>query len=597
MSNKKNLTILTILLVLIGFVSSSCNKNQIDYSQLSQEELLTISYDIPSIKDVYEDYFPIGAAIPEGRLKFTEENKTALKHFNSFTCENEMKPSYVQPSEGKFDFSKAQSLVDIAVENDIRMVGHVLVWYNQTPDWFFQDSNGKKLDPENKNHVNLVDKRLKDHITTVVRYYEDQNHVIERWDVVNEAILETEADGFRKCDWLTYLGPEYISKSFQYAHEADMIDGKKDIRLFYNDYQNYIPKKQEFIYELLEKMISKGVPIDGVGLQAHIGLQDPPVKDIENVIDRYAALGLEVEITELDINIYDKVMSSSILTPQINVSLGYRYKELFEMFKEKKDVLSGVTLWGFYDGATWLNMPEYAYYTPAHPLPFDPLLNPKWAYWAMVESSVLPDESEGIQLVEIKDRKADVYFTNEKPVLDGERDDCYKNATSIETLNPILEPFDGSECANGVFDILWDDSYMYIYATVTDPLLNKSSGRAHEQDSIEIFFDENNSKSGSFESTGDMQYRVNYDNYVTFNGLDRNYTFESAAKTTESGYVVEIRCKPQSITLQKGITIGFDVQVNDASSTATRHGLKTWAAVDNTGYMNTSVYGEIILKK
>ncbi len=572
----------------------------LDYSSYSSEELLTESDIWPSLCEVYEEYFPLGAAIPQSMLQYTLEMNTAKKNFNSYTCENEMKPTEIHPLEDVYDFTKAQGLVDLAIETNARMVGHVLVWYSQTPDWFFEDENGEFLDPENQEHVNIVDQRMKDHIYTVVKYYEDQGHVIERWDVVNEAILETDVNenGFRSCHWYTYLGEEYIDKAFQYAYEADMLDGEKNIRLFYNDYQNYNLDKREYIYNLLERLVEDGVPIDGVGLQCHIGLEDPSIEVLAETIDMYADLDLDVEITEIDVTIYDKLLAAAPeMTSEINVSVGYRYLELFEMLKEKADKLTGVTLWGFYDGSTWLNMAEYAAFTPGYPLPFDKLLNPKWAYWAMVAPEVLPDESEGIVDLVQESRTGELKYTEEAPVIDGERDELYNSSKMVETLNCILRPTDGSEAANGKFELLWDDEYLYAFVEVTDSVLNRMSAQPHEQDSIEIFVDENNQKTSTYEDSGDMQYRVNFQNWVTFNGKDSKYEFESVSIETETGYIVEARWKPQTIKLEDGITLGMDFQVNDAGEGGFRQGIKTWSAVDNTGYTSTSVYGEMTLVK
>ena len=203
----------------------------------SIDEYLLANEEWPSIAEKYQSYFPIGAAIEADSLENEMELAVLTKNFNSITCENMMKPTFTQPTEGNFTFEKAESIVDFALENDMRIVGHNLVWYMQTEPWMFQDSNGKALDPSNSKDCALVEQRMKDHITTVIRHYEDAGHIIERWDVVNEAILQTESDGYRKCDWYQFLGKDYVTKAFQFAYEADMQDGTKDIRLFYNDYE------------------------------------------------------------------------------------------------------------------------------------------------------------------------------------------------------------------------------------------------------------------------------------------------------------------------------------------------------------------------
>ena len=391
---KKNLfKILAILILLVSMTGCSILEKR---EAEKRKELLTANDEMPVLKEVFADYFPIGAAIPYNMLKSTQEVKVLAKHFNSITCENEMKPIKTQPSQNMFTFGESQKMTDFAIENDMRIVGHVLVWYQQFPLWIFKDGN-KFLDPEAPESKELIETRLKAHIEKVVRYYEDQDHAIERWDVVNEAILETDEGGYRQCYWTDYLGPEFIATSFRYAHEADMMDGKKDLRLFYNDYNTYDPKKRQYIYEMLKGLIEDGVPIDGMGMQVHIGLEYPKVSDIAETIDLFASLGLDIEVTEIDVDIYDIIKEEQpFMTEALDISIGWRYADLFDMLKSKKDVLTGVTLWGFTDGWTWLNLKQFKPKVPAYPLPFDRVLNPKWAYWGMVDPSKLPPREEGI---------------------------------------------------------------------------------------------------------------------------------------------------------------------------------------------------------
>lgn len=561
-------------------------------------EYLMANDDWPSIAEVYKDYFPIGVAIEPNSTEDETEVAVLTKHFNSITCENMMKPGFTQATEGNFTFENAQPIVDFALDNDMRIVGHNLVWYMQTEPWYFQDAEGNPLDPENEEDCALVEARMKEHITTVVRYYEDAGHVIERWDVVNEAILETEEDGFRKCEWYSFLGKDYVSKAFAFAYEADMMDGTKDIRLFYNDYQNTNLDKQDLIVELLEELIANEVPIDGVGIQAHLGLASPSVEEVGNCIDRYAALGLDVEITELDINIYDQVLTPEFdLSPELNVTMGYRYKELMECFVARADKITGVTLWGYYDGHTWLSMPEYAYMTPAYPLPFDTEFNPKWAYWGMVDPSVMPDASEGLLVLEFENPQSTATYTEEAPLIDAEKDACYELCEEFTTFNQIVMPFDGTDPAEATFYVCWKDNNLYIYTEVVDADLNHENAEPHQKDSIEIFLDENNSKSMMYEDTGDGQYRVSYTGAFSFNGKDTATDIEYETRTTDNGYVIEWRIAPQSITLEEGLVIGFDVQVNDANEFGSRDGITTWAGVKNNNWNSTTEFGDLTLVK
>lgn len=270
-----------------------------------------------------------------------------------------------------------------------------------------------------------------------------------------------------------------------------------------------------------------------------------------------------------------------------------------ECFVERADVLTGVTLWGYFDGHTWLNMPEYAYMTPAYPLPFDQKLNPKWAYWGMVDSSVLPDESEGLEILEFENPQATATYVEEVPVIDGEKDACYELCEEFTTHNQITFPFDGTDPAEATYYVAWKDNniYIYIYTEVVDNELNHDASNPHQKDSVEIFLDENNSKSMMYEDTGDGQYRVTYRGVFTFNGKDRDTDLEYEAIKTDTGYAIEWRITPQSITLEEGYVMGFDVQVNDANEYGTRDGITTWAGVTNNNWNSTTEFGDLTFIK
>ncbi|WP_251549796.1 endo-1,4-beta-xylanase [Neobacillus muris] len=301
-----------------------------------------IGEEIPSLKEKYAHFFDIGAAV---NLKTIESQQEVLeKHFNSITAENDMKPAEVQPIEGQFTFEKADHLVSFAKKNGLKMRGHTLVWHNQTPEWFFQNSNGS---PAAREQLLL---RMKEHIEAVMHRYKGQ---IYGWDVVNEAVADEGPDLYRKTKWLEIIGEDYIEKAFEYAHLAD-----PDALLFYNDYNESVPEKREKVYQLVKSLVDKGTPIHGIGLQAHWNLTNPSLADIRTAIERYASLGLQLQLTELDISVFQHDDRRTDLTEPTSAMLeqqAERYEQLFQLIREYREVISAVTFWGAADDYTWLN--------------------------------------------------------------------------------------------------------------------------------------------------------------------------------------------------------------------------------------------------
>lgn len=295
-----------------------------------------------SLCSAYKDYFPIGAAVTVHDLEGTH-GKLLSTHFNSLTVENSMKPEEIQSIEGKFNFEENDKIKEFAIKNDMKMRGHTFVWHNQTPDWMFVDKNGNTASKE------LLLGRLKDHVNAVSNRYKG---IIYAWDVVNEAIEDKAGEQMRDTKWLRILGEDYIKYAFEIAKEAN-----SGAALIYNDYNNELPEKLEKSYRMLKGLLEKGTPIDGVGLQAHWNIRDNKLIDnLKRAIEKYASLGLKVQITELDVSMFefeDKrndllVPTAEMLDVQANV-----YNNIFSVFREYKDIITGVTLWGISDRYTW----------------------------------------------------------------------------------------------------------------------------------------------------------------------------------------------------------------------------------------------------
>lgn len=299
--------------------------------------MVKTSVEVPSLSKVYEESFNIGAAV---NLRTIESQKDLLsKHFNSITAENDMKFIEIQPAKGQFTFEKADQLAAFAKENGMRMRGHTLVWHNQTPDWVYQEADRETLL-----------QRMKDHITTVMKRYKG---TIFCWDVVNEAVTDEGPELYRPTKWLEIIGEDYIEKAFEFAHEAD-----PDALLFYNDYNESSPEKREKIYKLVKSLVDKGVPIHGVGLQAHWNLVNPRLEDIRIAIERYASLGLKLHLTELDVSVFNFEDKRTDLTEPTHKMLDLqaeRYQQIFQLLREYRNHITSVTFWGAADDYTWLS--------------------------------------------------------------------------------------------------------------------------------------------------------------------------------------------------------------------------------------------------
>jgi len=330
------------------------------------------------LKDYYKNYFPIGVAVSAADLQDSAKAALILAQFNSLTPENAMKMGPIHPEQDRYNWSDADAIVDFAQAHGLRVRGHNLCWHEQTPAWLFKDANGNLVTKD------VLLKRLKDHITTVVKRYKGK---IYAWDVVNEAIDDDSTKFLRNSLWYQICGEDFIAKAFEYAHEAD----PKAV-LFYNDYNTERPEKRERVYRLLKKLVDAKVPINGVGLQAHWSIYEPTPADLIATIKKFSSLGLKVQITELDVSVYpwEKNMrakrpgEADDYTPDLEKKQSDQYAEIFMILREYRHTLTGVTFWNISDRHTWLN----DYPVPGrrnYPLLFDMNYKPKKAYWRVVD--------------------------------------------------------------------------------------------------------------------------------------------------------------------------------------------------------------------
>ncbi|RNC65539.1 endo-1,4-beta-xylanase [Proteiniphilum sp. X52] len=313
-----------------------------------------------SLKEALGDRFHIGAALNINQIRGydTASLKIVQDQFSSIVAENCMKSMYLQPEEGRFFFDDADKFVAFGEQNDMLIIGHTLIWHSQAPSWFFTDDRGNDISPE------ILKERMKNHIYTVVGRYKGRIH---GWDVVNEAILDN--GEWRKSKFYEILGEEFIPLAFQYAHEAD-----PDAELYYNDYNEWIGEKRDAIVDLVKTLKEKGLRVDGVGMQGHIGVNNPSTDEYRSAIDAYAAAGVKVMITEFDMsvlpsprrdfgaNIADTEQFRAEMNPYPDVlpdSVAMRWHEkmvaYFTLFLDQSDKISRVTMWGVTDRDSWKN--------------------------------------------------------------------------------------------------------------------------------------------------------------------------------------------------------------------------------------------------
>ena len=342
---------------------------------------------VPALKDVFKADFLIGGALNRNLVVGRDPNAAAIavKHLNTATPENDLKWLRVHPQPDQYNWEPADSHVAFCEKNQMVPIGHCLVWHSQVPRWVFRDDSGNALTRD------ALLARMEDHIRTVVGRYKGR---IKGWDVVNEALSE---DGtLRSSQWLRIIGEgsadkqyDYIENAFRWAHEAD-----PNAELYYNDYGLETSKaKCDGAVALMKHLKSKGVRIDGVGIQLHAGLTSPSVEGLEYAVTSLAAAGVKVMITELDIRTQargyhgadiSRVSRQSTSDPNAAAAetqkrLAEKYTEIFSvLLKHEKDI-TRVTFWGVCDQTSWIG---------GSPLLFDRNYQPKEAFFAVVKAGV-----------------------------------------------------------------------------------------------------------------------------------------------------------------------------------------------------------------
>lgn len=324
--------------------------------------------DNKTLKGVYKDAFVMGVAvtpaITSGRDKASQE--IVIKHFNAITVENVMKAALINPQPGVYNWGPADDYVAFGEKNKMFIVGHTLVWHNQVPAWFFTNAEGKPNTKEEQIE------RLRSHIQAVAGRYAGR---VQAWDVVNEVMGEDGA--YRPTTWVNSIGngDTLVKYAFKFAAQY-----APNTELYYNDFNAWRPSKRDGIVRMVKMLQKEGIRIDGIGIQGHWGLNYPKTKYIEDAIDAYAACGVKVMITELDVDVLPLTKEGQIigqgmadkqfqleefktfldpyqkaLPDSVQKQLAKRYAEFFSIFYGRRDKIARVTLWGVHDGMSWRN--------------------------------------------------------------------------------------------------------------------------------------------------------------------------------------------------------------------------------------------------
>lgn len=312
------------------------------------------------LKDALGKYFQVGVALNTGVTSDGHEasDKLVDQHFNSVVAENCFKGEKVTPAEGVYEFNAPDSVVRYAEKHHLQLIGHCLVWHSQPPKWMFTYADGSQVSRDE-----LI-RRMQLHIRTMVGRYKGK---VLGWDVVNEAFEDN--GEYRKSPYYNIIGPEYLDIAFRTAHDVD-----PNVELYYNDYSLSKPEKRAAVCRLVRHLKKEGLRIDAVGMQSHNGLDYPDLKDYEASIDSFAACGVKVSFTELDINMlpspkkfsgagveqnfeYQRQMNpyANGLPAKVEKQLNERWLAFFEIYKRHASQIERVTLWGLSDADSWLN--------------------------------------------------------------------------------------------------------------------------------------------------------------------------------------------------------------------------------------------------
>ena len=524
--------------------------------------------EVPPLRDSWAGYFPVGNVISPRDLG-TERFAVLARHFDILTAENHMKPDHLQAERGVWTFGPADRVVNAALDAGLGFHGHTLAWHQQSPGWMNHAGISRDQAIEN----------LQTHVRTVVGHFRGR---VRSWDVLNEAISSNPPDpedwvaSLRDTPWLRAIGPEYVEIAFRAAREAD-----PSAVLYYNDYNMDNQPKAIAVYNMIRDINARnpdvlGRPlIDAVGMQGHYRL-GVSVDSVRASMLRFASLGVQVSVTELDITAGD----NHFLTDDQALQQGILYARLFSLFRENAGFLGRVTIWGLDDASSWRARQS--------PLLFDRSLRAKPAFFAALNPDGFLAE-RGVFAAEAQRLRADARFGSPSMRAD---DPLWQAAAAI----PIERYIMAWPGALGYARVLWDERRLHVLVNVRNAEMNRFHHLPHEQDSVEVYLDETNARAGALRADrGDGQFRVSFANERTFNPAGISAGFESAAFASDGSYSVVMRIPFRAVTPREGMVMGFDLQINGASARGGRQSIAMWSDTSGNSWQDTAGYGELRL--
>lgn len=329
--------------------------------------------DYIGFKEYYADYFDIGAAVAGYHCQIPETSEFLLKNYSSLTAENAFKQAALNPQDGVWNFGEADVIADFCRNNGLNLRGHCLIW-GGLGSWMTRDGEGNLVSRD------VLLQRMQEYISTVVNRYKDIVHV---WDVVNEPFgFDLKGGAFKSNDFYAVLGEEYVTKSFEFAHEAD-----PDAVLCLNETKVLKnKKKQDYLFGYLEKWLEEGIPIHAVGIQSHWNLWEinESPRMLQKVIDKLYSLNVDIQITECDITM--NAVGGDVLEEYSDNTVllqSKKYSKMFEVLRKNADKISSVTFWGVNDNRIYKTDDGQTYYE--HALLFDENSMPKNAFYAVCD--------------------------------------------------------------------------------------------------------------------------------------------------------------------------------------------------------------------
>lgn len=523
-----------------------------------------------SLKELYKDYFMIGTIYTE-TIDSGADNDLIKKHFNIMTPENLMKPEYMQRPQGTFNYNNSDHMMSIAERDGLKVVGHTLAWHSQSGD--FLGITNKEGNPVTRDEAIA---QLKDHIYNVAGRYTGQIH---SWDVLNEAINDNavlpENGDWTQClrdtQWLRSIGPDYVAMAFRFAHEAD-----PEALLYYNDYGLDSSIKSTIVAAMVADLRSQGVPIHGIGMQGHYNT-GTSLEHVRESLERFSQIeGIVISVTELDVGVPN---TDGMLSAQNEKKQGLFYAKLFNIYKEYADLIERVTFWGYRDDTSWRK--------ENCPLLFNADLSPKEAFFALIDPDAYIAASEEEELISVRRVSAN----QGTPEIDGKKDAVWLKSSIPHNINTPLYAWQG---ATGTVRLLWDEKYLYAMFEIKDSVLNAEAANKTEQDSIELYLDENNMKTDYYTKAAG-HYRVNYKGELSFGTVPTEKGVTAVAVETSNGYIIEMAI-PLMYTPSAGKVLGFDAQINDCNNIGGLQSIMKFNDPTIHSHTSTALWGELLLK-